>query len=102
MYCKILHLHQESVNHHQVYILKILLSVHPVQTLQYQFFTCNDGESALDNINECGWLLMFVDIQTCMFEQIGMILSLHIMLYSLTCLRYLIEEVLSILNLSSK
>ena len=30
--------------------LEIVLSVHPIQTLQYQFFIFNDGESALSVI----------------------------------------------------
>ena len=39
--------------------LEILLSVHPIQTLQYQFFICNDGESALDNIK---WVWLDIDV----------------------------------------
>ena len=39
--------------------LEILLSVHPIGTLQYQFFICNDGESALDNIK---WVWLDIDV----------------------------------------
>ena len=48
--CLTLYLQHESTNQNQVYSLTILLSVHPIQTLQYQFFIGNDEETTLVNI----------------------------------------------------